>query len=55
MLRAGKDYLYDAPTYAILPGIVLTLTILAFDTLGRALNRVLEDQRGVDTIDSGRA
>ena len=55
MLRAGKDYLYEAPTYAVLPGVVLTLTILAFDTIGRALNRVLEDQRGGDTIDGGRA
>jgi len=54
MLRAGKDYLYEAPTYAVLPGVVLTLTILAFDSIGRALNRVLEDQRG-DTIDGGRA
>jgi len=55
MLRAGKDYLHDAPSYAVLPGVVLTLTILAFDTIGRALNRVLEDQRGDDTIDGGRA
>jgi hypothetical protein len=33
---------------------VLTATILAFDSIGRALNRVLEDQRE-DTIDGGRA
>ena len=32
MLRTGKDYLYEAPTYAVLPGLVLTLTILSFDT-----------------------
>ena len=55
MLRTGKDYLHEAPTYAVLPGVVLTLTILSFDTIGRALNRVLEDQRGGDTIDGGRA
>ncbi len=42
MLRTGKEYLYEAPTYAVLPGIVLTLTILAFDTIGRALSAVLE-------------
>ena len=54
MLRAGKDYLYEAPSYAVLPGVALTLTILAFDSIGRALNRVLEDQRE-DTIDGGRA
>lgn len=42
MLRTGKEYLYEAPTYAVLPGLVLTLTILAFDTIGRALSAVLE-------------
>jgi ABC-type dipeptide/oligopeptide/nickel transport system permease subunit len=45
MLRAGKSYLYDAPTYAVLPGVMLTLTILSFDALGRTLSRVLA-QRG---------
>jgi len=42
MLRTGKEYLYDSLTYAVLPGLVLTLTILAFDTIGRALSAVLE-------------
>ncbi|WP_144183699.1 ABC transporter permease [Elioraea rosea] len=42
MLRTGKEYLYEAPTYAVLPGLVLTVTILAFDTIGRALSSVLE-------------
>jgi ABC-type dipeptide/oligopeptide/nickel transport system permease subunit len=45
MLRTGKNYLHEAPHYAILPGVALTLTILAFDTLGRALSRVLEDRQ----------
>ncbi len=44
MLRTGKDYLYEAPTYAILPGLALTLTILSFDTIGRTLASVLEDR-----------
>ncbi|MSP50462.1 MAG: ABC transporter permease [Alphaproteobacteria bacterium] len=44
MLRTGKSYLYDAPYYAVLPGIVLTLTILSLDTLGRTLAWVLEDR-----------
>ena len=44
MLRTGKSYLYDAPTYAILPGVVLTLTILSLDTIGRALASVLADR-----------
>ncbi|MFY7960833.1 MAG: ABC transporter permease, partial [Elsteraceae bacterium] len=42
MLRSGKEYLYEAPTYAVLPGLALTLTILSFDTLGRTLATLLE-------------
>ncbi|HEV7259232.1 MAG TPA: ABC transporter permease [Bosea sp. (in: a-proteobacteria)] len=42
MLRTGKSYLYEAPTYAVLPGIVLTLTILSFDTIGRALTALID-------------
>lgn len=42
MLRTGKEYLYEAPTYAVLPGLILTMTILAFDTIGRTLSTVLE-------------
>ena len=44
MLRTGKSYLHDAPTYAVLPGLALTLTILSLDALGRALATVLEDR-----------
>ena len=44
MLRTGKSYLHEAPTYAVLPGLVLTLTILSLDALGRTLASVLEDR-----------
>jgi peptide/nickel transport system permease protein len=47
MLRTGKSYLYEAPTYAVLPGLVLTLTILSLDTLGRALSAVLQDSQDI--------
>ena len=46
MLRTGKTYLYEAPYYAVLPGLVLTLTILSLDTIGRTLATVLEDRHG---------
>ena len=49
MLRTGKSYLYEAPTYAVLPGIVLTLTILSLDTLGRALSAILQDREDIGT------
>lgn len=42
MLRTGKSYLHEAPSYAVLPGLVLTLTILSFDTIGRALTALLD-------------
>jgi len=44
MLRTGKTFLYDSPTYAVLPGLVLTLTILSLDTIGRSLASVLADR-----------
>ncbi len=44
MLRTGKSFLRDAPTYAILPGVILTLAILSLDNLGRTLARALEDR-----------
>ena len=47
MLRTGKTYLYEAPYYAVLPGLVLTLTILSLDTIGRALAQVLEDRHEI--------
>lgn len=48
MLRTGKTYLYEAPTYAVLPGLVLTLTILSLDLLGRAMAAVLEDRHEIE-------
>ncbi len=40
MLRTGKGYLNNAPYYAILPGVMLTLTVLALDLVGRGLEKV---------------
>ncbi|HEX3348916.1 MAG TPA: ABC transporter permease [Acetobacteraceae bacterium] len=48
MLRTGKAYLSDSATYAVLPGLALTLTILSLDTIGRTLSAVLEDRREAD-------
>ena len=47
MLRTGKSFLHDSPTYAVFPGLVLTFTILSLDTLGRTLARVLEERNEV--------
>ena len=47
MLRTGKSFLHESPTYAVFPGLMLTLTILSLDTLGRTLANVLEDRHEV--------
>ena len=41
-LRTGKGYLNNAPYYAILPGIMLTMTVLGLDLTGRGLQRLRE-------------
>jgi ABC-type dipeptide/oligopeptide/nickel transport system permease subunit len=48
MLRTGKTFLHEAPTYAVLPGLVLTLTILSLDMLGRVMASVLEDRHEIE-------
>lgn len=50
MLRTGKSYLHEAPYYAVLPGIVLTLTILSFDVIGRSLAGILENRGEVVSV-----
>jgi peptide/nickel transport system permease protein/oligopeptide transport system permease protein len=47
MLRTGTEFLHEAPYYAVLPGLVLTLTILSFDTIGRTLTTLLEDRHEI--------
>ena len=54
MLRTGKSFLHDAPTYAVFPGLVLTFTILSLDTLGRTLAKVLEDRHEVVDSPGGK-
>ena len=44
MLRTGKSFLYDAPTYAILPGVVLTPCIQPLHPYSWALAGVLADR-----------
>lgn len=47
MLDTGKEYLYEAPTYAVLPGLALTLTILSLDAIGRALATEMDNRQDV--------
>lgn len=40
MLRTGKGFLNEAPWYAVLPGVMLTVTVLALDLMGRGLQQL---------------
>lgn len=40
MLRTGKGFLDNAPYYAILPGVMLTLTVLSLDLVGRGMDKL---------------
>lgn len=52
LLSTGKSYLNLSAWYSVLPGIVLTATVLAIDILGRALQR--RWGAGTDDAASGR-
>jgi ABC-type dipeptide/oligopeptide/nickel transport system permease subunit len=54
MLRTGKSFLHDSPTYAGFPGRGRTFTILSLDTLGRTLAKVLEDRHEVVDSPGGK-
>jgi peptide/nickel transport system permease protein/oligopeptide transport system permease protein len=47
MLRTGKGFLNNAPYYAILPGLLLTLTVLSLDIVGRGLQKLREGSGSV--------
>jgi ABC-type dipeptide/oligopeptide/nickel transport system permease subunit len=55
MLRTGKSFLHDAPHYALLPGLALTITILSLDAIGRALAAALEDRHELGQALEGRS
>lgn len=40
MLRVGKGYLHNAPHYSVMPGLLLTLTVVSLDLMGRGLQKL---------------
>lgn len=48
LIRDGINNLFDAPSLSILPGAILTLTVLAFNMLGDTMRDIL-DPRGITT------
>ncbi len=52
MLREARNYLHVAPHLAILPGVVLGLSVYGLNTLGDTLSRLFDLSRD-DTLDTG--
>lgn len=40
MLQIGKGYMNEAPHYSIMPGLLLTVTIVALDLMGRGMQKL---------------
>jgi len=53
LIRDGINNLFDAPSLSILPGAILTLTVLAFNMLGDTMRDIL-DPRGITTRSSSK-
>lgn len=40
MMRVGKSYLREAPLFSLLPGLLLSVTVIALDLIGRGLQQL---------------
>jgi peptide/nickel transport system permease protein len=45
MLSASQSYIWNAPQLAVYPGVMILLTVLAFNALGEGLRDLLDPQR----------
>lgn len=45
MLSASQSYIWNAPQLAVYPGVLILLTVLAFNALGEGLRDLLDPQR----------
>jgi peptide/nickel transport system permease protein len=45
MLSASQSYIWSAPQLAVYPGVMILLTVLAFNALGEGLRDLLDPQR----------
>ena len=55
MLQTGKGYMNEAPHYSIMPGILLTVTIVALDLVGRGMQRLRGSSASATAELEGRA
>lgn len=55
MLQTGKGYMHEAAHYSIMPGVLLTVTIVALDLMGRGLQRLRGSSASATAEIQGRA
>jgi peptide/nickel transport system permease protein len=55
MLQTGKGYMNEAPHYAIMPGVLLTISIVALDLMGRGMQRLRGSSASATAELEGRA
>ena len=55
MLQTGKSYMNEAPYYAVLPGIMLTVTVVGLDLIGRGLQKLRGSSASATAEIQGRA
>lgn len=54
MLRTGKGFLHEAPYYAVMPGVMLTVTVVALDLMGRGMQGLRESSESAAADVEGR-
>ena len=55
MLQVGKGYMNEAPHYAIMPGILLTVSVASLDLVGRGMQRLRGSSASATAELEGRA
>ena len=55
MLQTGKGYMNEAAYYSVMPGILLTITIVALDLMGRGLQKLRGSSASATAELEGRA
>lgn len=54
MLQTGKSYMNEAPYYAVLPGVMLTVTVVGLDLIGRGLQKLRGSSASASAESSAR-
>ncbi len=55
MLQIGKGYMNEAPYYSVMPGIMLTTSVVALDLVGRGLQKLRGSSASATAEIEGRA